>query len=294
MRLQRAPFTARLRPIMHSDAPTPSIAIAVTEPAYAAPSETLARRLHLPTCNGVSCNEYAFVLHYVRRDDRAVLQIQAHGPDAPGPLHVDFVHGALAYRQRRAGHTREPLGRAIGIKTRSLAMSVIDATGGLGRDAFMLACLGCDVTVIERAPVTAALLRDGLTRATAEPGTTEIVARLRLIEGEAADHLARLDEAARPDVVYLDPMYPERGKSALVKKEMRYLRALVGDDLDAPTLLTAALRVARRRVVVKRPRLAEALAGPAPSATQTGSTTRFDIYVTTPAQDAMNKPSFMR
>jgi len=272
---------------MHTDGLTPSLAIAATEPVFDVASEGLARQLRLPICDreGRACTDYEFVLHYTRRDDRPVLQIRANGPHAPGPLYVDFVHGALGYRKRQAGHAREPLARAVGLKNRLLAPSVIDATGGLGRDAFMLACLGCRVTVVERAPVMAALLRDGLARAAAEPSTAEIAAHLQLIENDAVHYLTQLDEAARPDVVYLDPMYPERGKSALVKKEMRYLRALVGDDLDAPALLAAALRVARRRVVVKRPRLAAAVAGPPPSTTLAGSTTRFDIYLTAPARD---------
>jgi len=274
---------------MHTGDLTPSLAIAATEPVFDVASEGIARQLRLPICDrgGHACTDYEFVLHYARRDDRPrpVLQIRANGPHAPGPLYVDFVHGALGYRKRQAGHAREPLARAVGLKNRLLAPSVIDATGGLGRDAFMLACLGCRVTVIERAPVMAALLRDGLARAAAEPSTAEIAAHLQLIEDDAVHYLTQLDEAARPNVVYLDPMYPERGKSALVKKEMRYLRALVGDDLDAPALLAAALRVARRRVVVKRPRLAAALVGPPPSTTLAGSTTRFDIYLTAPARD---------
>lgn len=285
--MQRTAFAARLRLIMHGATPIPSLAIAIAEPTFTAASEALAQQLGLPLCDhgATARSEYAFVLHYVQRDEQPVLQIQANGPDAPGPLYVDFAHGPLGYRKRQAGHAREPLARAVGIKNSPRATSVMDATGGLGRDAFMLARLGCRVTVIERAPIMAALLRDGLFRVRTVPGTAEVVARMHLIEGDAADYLARLDEAARPDVVYLDPMYPERSKSALVKKEMRYLRALVGDDIDAPTLLIAALRVARRRVVVKRSRLAQALAGPPPSTTQTGSTTRFDIYVTAPARD---------
>ena len=81
-----------------------------------------------------------------------------------------------------------------------------------------------------------------------------------------------------PQVVYLDPMFPHREKSALVKKEMRALRPLVGDDDDASALLDAARRLASHRVVVKRPRHAEALGGVAPAHMLEGASSRFDIY----------------
>ena len=257
-----------------------SLAVAAADPAFTAAAVALAAQLRLPYwTDGGNPNEYAFILNYTRRDGEPLLQLEARGADAPGPLYVDFVGGQLGYRQRQAGHAREPLARAVGLKNRLLAPDVLDATGGLGRDAFMLARLGCRVTMLERAPVMAALLRDGLARAAADAGTAAVVERIDLIGADAVTYLAQLGEAQRPEVIYLDPMYPHRDKSALVKKEMRYLRSLVGDDLDAPALLAAARLVARRRVVVKRPRLADALAGPPPSSTLMGSTTRFDIYL---------------
>ncbi len=261
------------------------IAVAATDPAYAERAAQLALGLGLPRCDEAASPQdtvYRYVLSYVSGEQGAVLQLQARGPDAPGPLYVDFVSGTLGYRQRQAGHAHEPLARAVGIKNRLTAPSVVDATAGLGRDAFMLACLGCRVTLLERSPIIAALLRDGIERARDLPAGAAVIARMHLLNGDAAAYLAALTEEDRPDVAYLDPMYPGRDKSALVKKEMRYLRAVVGDDLDAPALLAAALRGARRRVVVKRPRLAAALAGPPPSSTLMGSTTRFDIYLAAP------------
>lgn len=262
-----------------------AIAVAASDAALAGQSRALADKLGLPYCEA-DTGGYDYILRYVQREETTVLQVQTQGEAAPGPLHVDFVGGALGYRQRRVSQAREPLARAVGIKQRLRAPAVIDATGGLGRDAYVLANLGCRVILLERAPVLAALLRDGLARAAAAAHVAPVIARIEFVEAEAAAYLAALPAAARPDVVYLDPMYPERGKSALVKKEMRYLRGLVGDDLDAPALLAAALRAARLRVVVKRPRLAPALAGPAPSTTLPGSTTRFDIYLTAPAQSS--------
>ena len=207
------------------------------------------------------------------------LSLALTGPEAPGPIRVDFVTGRLGYRQARISLRSEPLARAVGIKGESRP-DVVDATAGLGRDGFVLASLGCQVTLLEREPVIAALLADGLERAARETDLEETVARMHLVPGNARDWLSDLDEDSRPEVVYLDPMYPHRDKSALVKKEMRVFRALVGDDTDADGLLEAALKAARRRVVVKRPTRAEPLGGHKPSHHIPGKTTRFDVYLT--------------
>nr|WP_077277836.1 class I SAM-dependent methyltransferase [Thioalkalivibrio denitrificans] len=206
------------------------------------------------------------------------LTLSLTGPDAPGPIRVDFVAGQFGYRQSRISLRSEPLARAVGIRGHDRP-SVLDATAGLGRDAFVLATLGCDVVLVEREPVIAALLRDGMERAAAEPDLAGTMARMRCVQGHAPDILRGLGHAQRPDVVYLDPMYPHRDKSALVKKEMRVFRALVGDDEDAPEILTAALEVAKRRVVVKRPARAAPLGGREPNHRIPGKTTRFDVYV---------------
>jgi 16S rRNA (guanine1516-N2)-methyltransferase len=117
--------------------------------------------------------------------------------------------------------------------------------------------MGCRVTLLERSPAIAALLADGLERAAASPALAHLIReRISLHHTDAVQWLEAAPPEARPHVVYLDPMYPERHKSALVKKAMRVFRDLVGDDPDAAVLLEAALGRARRRVVVKRPRRA--------------------------------------
>lgn len=193
-----------------------------------------------------------------------------------GPVYVDFVSGTLGYRRRHGGGRKQALAKAIGLKHGAMP-SVIDATAGLGRDAFVLASLGCQVQMIERSPVVAALLHDGLQRAKKNPEIGPIInERLQLIYHDAQFWLLQLSE--QPEVIYLDPMYPHRQKSALVKKEMRLFRALVGDDLDTAALLKTALISASRRVVVKRPKLAPALAGRQPSFCIKSENTRFDVY----------------
>jgi 16S rRNA (guanine1516-N2)-methyltransferase len=254
-----------------------SVAVSADDPACFAAADALARELGLPRCAS-PCADFAHVLHYNAGVRPVRLELCATVRDAAGPVYVEFTAGTLGFRLRHGSRGKEPLARAVGLKGATMP-TVLDATAGLGRDAFILAALGCRVRMIERSPLIAALLRDGLQRAAADPTTRDAAERLCLQVGDAVAAMAALAEDARPDVVYLDPMYPHRGKSALVKKEMRRLRAVVGEDADAPQLLATALRTAGRRVVVKRPRLAPSLPGAVPSHTLTGSTTRFDLYL---------------
>ena len=204
------------------------------------------------------------------------LQFVELGAQAAGPIRVDFISGAVAHRRLFGGGSGQMIAKAVGIAP-GIRPTMIDATAGLGRDAFVLAELGCAMTLIERQPLIAALLEDGLQRASADPEVGPIVARMKLLCGNAIELLSAWNDE-EPQVIYLDPMFPHRDKSALVKKEMRLFRPLAGDDDDAPALLDAALALATHRVVVKRPRKAPAIAGKPPGYTLEGKSSRFDIY----------------
>ncbi|QLF92153.1 class I SAM-dependent methyltransferase [Pseudomonas sp. ABC1] len=204
------------------------------------------------------------------------LQLLELGPQAPGAVRVDFVEGAVAHRRQFGGGSGQMIAKAVGIAP-GIRPRVLDATAGLGRDAFVLATLGCEVRMIERQPLVAALLEDGLARAAQSADVQDIMQRMALLPGNAIE-LMRDWSDEPPQVVYLDPMFPHRDKSALVKKEMRLFRPFVGDDLDAPALLAEALRLASHRVVVKRPRKAPALEGAEPSYRLEGKSSRYDIY----------------
>jgi len=198
---------------------------------------------------------------------------------AAGPVFVDFGGGALDYRRRHSHGRKQPLARACGLKP-GHNPRILDATAGLGRDGFLLAGLGCEVQLLERSPVIAALLADGLRRAAQDVNLAELLAgRLTLTQADARCWLPSLAAAERPAVIYLDPMYPHRQKTALVKKDMRIFRSLLGNDEDAPDLLAAALACATARVVVKRPKGAEPVRGPAPSLHIASPNTRFDVYL---------------
>ena len=204
------------------------------------------------------------------------LQFVELGPQAPGAVRVDFVEGAVAHRRLFGGGTGQMIAKAVGVQP-GVRPQVLDATAGLGRDAFVLASLGCSMTLIERQPLIAALLEDGLMRARQSAEVAPIAAQMRLLQGNAIELLSAWTDEA-PQVIYLDPMFPHRDKSALVKKEMRLFRPLVGDDLDAPALLAAALALASHRVVVKRPRKAPCIEGAKPSYVLEGKSSRYDIY----------------
>lgn len=194
---------------------------------------------------------------------------------AAGPVYVDFIRGATAFRGAGASR-RQPIGRAVGLDRGF--RSVVDATAGLARDAFLLACLGCEVLAIERSPVLAALVQDGLTRGIADGGAPlgEVLNRITLVVDDARQVLGSMAESQRPDVVYLDPMYPT-GRRRLPKKEMQVCRRLVGSDEDSGSLLEVARAVARRRVVVKRHPTAAALV-PAVAMSYEGKRACFDVY----------------
>ncbi len=161
--------------------------------------------------------------------------------------------------------------------TKGQTPSVIDATAGLGRDAFLLASLGAQVTLIERADAVHAALQEGLAKAReAGPPYTEIIERMTLLHGDARELLQNY----QPDVILVDPMHPPRGNSALVKKEMRQLRQLVGADPDALELMQAALAAANKRVVLKWPLRADPMPGLiAPSHQILGKSTRYDVFM---------------
>ena len=196
-----------------------------------------------------------------------------------GPVFIDFIGGKKNHRRQFGGGKGQPLARAIGIQQET-PPTILDATAGMGGDAFVFASLGCEVLMVERSPIVSALLQDALERANntpdLEPEVSDIVQRLSLVNADSADYLL----SARPDVdvIYMDPMYPEKKKAASAKKEMKALQNLVGPDMDSEKLLDAALRTAKQRVVVKRPAKAPTINGIQPNSEINSPNTRYDIY----------------
>lgn len=198
-------------------------------------------------------------------------------PEAPKErIRADFVRGRTAYRLESMQGTRQPLLEAVGFRS-GAELSVLDATAGLGGDGLLLARAGCRVVLCERAPAMAALLEDGLDRArlAGESGLEEVIARRVVLRFMDARGLLQTGE--RFDVIHLDPMFPPRQKSALVKKEMRLARLVAHEgESELPELL-ALCRAAAARVVVKRPLRAPPLADGYARQLR-GRSIRYDIY----------------
>lgn len=194
-------------------------------------------------------------------------------------VQVDFADPAIQYRRNHGGGKQEAIAKAVGLKGKQ-SLRVLDATAGLGRDAFVLACLGCELTLLERSPVVAALLQDGLSRAANHPELGQwLPQQMQLLPGNSIQQLAQWPQDA-PQVIYLDPMFPHRKKSAMVKKEMRWFQTLLGHDPDADHLLPPALALATERVVVKRPASAPLLNQTPCTMSITSKKHRFDVYIT--------------
>jgi 16S rRNA (guanine1516-N2)-methyltransferase len=193
------------------------------------------------------------------------------------PFCIDFSSGKYDHRRKFGGGRGQPLAKAVGLK-QGQNPSVIDATAGFARDAFVLASLGCTVTMLEQNAIMAALLADALSRATQNADIADITARMQIHHSNAIAFLT--ENSITADVIYMDPMYPTREKSALVKKDMQLLHQLAGADTEGAELLAIARQKAGKRVVVKRPKGAEFVGEQKPSASIQSKNTRFDIYPT--------------
>lgn len=197
-------------------------------------------------------------------------------PKTPSPLFIDFVGGAVGHRLRMGEGKSQALPKAAGFKNGHVPQ-IVDATAGLGRDGFLLASLGAHVTLIERADALHAALADAIARAHAAGGRyAEAAARMTLIHGDSITLLPTMT----PETILVDPMHPPRRGTALVKKDMRILRDIVGADTDQTALMQAALAAAQKRVVLKWPVYGEPMPGiPAASHQIIGKNTRYDVFM---------------
>ncbi len=219
-------------------------------------------------------------------------------PELPEGLSLERVNGALTLvstdglsmcgdftrdlrRLRPANLSHELLVRAARVRGVEHPRA-FDATAGMGEDSLLLAAAGFEVTLYEHDAVIAALLQDALDRAARVPELVPVVARMSLVQGdsvEALRELANADETLRPDVVLLDPMFPERRKSASVKKKAQLLQRLERPAQDEREMLDAAIAARPRKVVIKRPLKGQLLAGMKPSYQISGKAVRYDVIV---------------
>ncbi len=254
--------------------PSIKLVVASDDPAALRRARRLATQLGLSSWNrGTDDDAYSL------RIDRDRVELLAPRSQGFRPFSIDFGPRGAAGRIQRSNRRNEPLIRAVGAR-QATSYRVVDATPGLGRDAMLLAAYGFRVTLVERSPVVVALLDDALCRAAmAAPQWRMAAQRLTLRSGDSIRWLSALPPAGRPDVVYLDPMFPQRRKSALVRKEMRILQAIVGEDRDSGQLMEVALERARHRVVVKRPKGSNCLGDVRPDHVIDSKSVRYDVYL---------------
>jgi len=256
----------------------PAIAVCAQpphDPAAQCYANELAAELNLPLIDAAAPGDVELLL--TAHAHRLELHVVGGEAELRGgrPILVNLLQVDTRSPAGRRG--RQPIARAVGLVARKEAgrspPRVLDATAGYGEDAWLLASLGCSVIAVERSPIVAALLRDGLRRAAQV--APSIAARIELRLGDSKTLAPLMDEV---DVVYLDPMFPG-GRKTVERKPMRVLRKLVGADEDADDLLRAALARKVHRVVVKRPLRAAVVAGVTPTVTHKGRAMRYDVYV---------------
>ena len=153
---------------------------------------------------------------------------------------------------------------------------VLDMTAGLGQDALTLAGQGHKVTALEQNPYVFILLKQGLLQAK-QAGLSKIISNITPIFGDAVTVTV---SKGMFDVIYLDPMFPVRQKTAKAKKNMQLLKMLISHSTENDFLLfDRALSLNGKKVIVKRPRVAAFLANKMPTSQLIGKSSRFDIYV---------------
>lgn len=249
---------------------------------YAADASTLAAAIAFAEKLNVQCfsyqntpDPYLLTFPFVFVYEGSLAQIIQTGKSAPGPVTASFLQGKTTHRLKFGGGKGQMIAKAVGLN-KGVSPTILDATAGLAQDAFVLASLGCEITLLERSPIIAELIESALREA---QGTEiqNITARMHLNSVDACAWLSE-QEGKVADVIYLDPMYPHRDKSALVKKEMRLFHTLVGESADDSVILAKALQKARYRVVVKRPRKGDPIQGQQPAHQILGKSCRYDIY----------------
>lgn len=194
-----------------------------------------------------------------------------------GQLSIRGDLSNMIKRVKQSNLERELLVRVSKIKNQSGGLIAVDATAGMGEDSILLAAAGFYVHLYEYDPVIAALLEDALKRAAFIPELSHIVAHMELHQEDSIEALNNMP--IKPDVVLLDPMFPTRQKSALVKKKFQLLQRLEQPCSDENELLEAAKKVHPKKIVIKRPAKGPFLAGMKPSHSLEGKAIRYDCIV---------------
>ena len=215
--------------------------------------------------------------------DAQGLTLQGDGLSMQG----DFHH--MIPRLKPGNLSREFLVKTSKLKNLGEHPIAIDATAGMGEDSLLLAAAGYTVYLYELNPVIAALLQDTVRRAADIPELAPIVARMHVMPGDSiqamkedsrTDSIRYMEEVpdSKPDLILLDPMFPARKKSGLIKKKFQLLQRLEQPCSDERELMEAAIQADPRRILVKRPLKGPYLAGCKPDYSIQGKAIRYDCY----------------
>lgn len=191
------------------------------------------------------------------------------------PFSINFSSNNFIRRKNQANS--QDIIKAIGIKGSLVKPKILDTTAGQGRDSFILASLGCNITLLERNKVIYLLLKNAVDNAKNNDELKNIVKNMTIINQDSVEFLENNNDFF--DVIYVDPMFPKSNKSRLVKKDMQIFREIVGDDLDSSKILDSALKSNTKRVVVKRMNKSDFLDNKKPNFSIKGTSIRFDVYI---------------
>lgn len=224
--------------------------------------KALASKVNAPICDIPGENLTLFV-------DKNGISLTGYGLSYRG----DFEKMLQRVTGGRVQH--EMLARVA--KTKEEHPVAVDATAGMGEDSILLAACGYEVTMYEQNPVIAALLKDAMQRAKNHPVLGELIERMHLIEGNSIELLPQMTD--KPDIIYLDPMFPARQKSGLINKKLQLIQKLEHPCFEEDTLLEIAMKMKPKKIVIKRPLKGTNLAGKKPSYTIKGKAIRYDCIV---------------
>ncbi len=223
----------------------------------------------------ITGDNFSFCWQESPRYTSPILKLQDNRHEKFSPIYIDFLDLLQQFKRQSGMGKNQLIARAVGFKNRGL--KVFDATAGLGKDAFLLRYLGCEVTAFESSPVIFALLKNAVVRAKEVSELQPLMDGLDFKLGNSLEVLKALEPDQFPQVVYLDPMYPDLSKTSLAKKEMQILRELIGGADNSEALLEVSLLRAQQRVVIKRPLKAKKIMGPIIHS-YVGRAARYDCY----------------
>lgn len=213
-----------------------------------------------------------------KEQDNMVLCLDENGLSLlKGGLTIRGDFTAMKKRLNMANLQHEMLIKAAKLKNPGERPTAIDATAGLGEDSILLAAAGFYVKMYERDEIIAALLEDAIERAAKDDMLAEIVSRMELIHGDSIEDMKTCDW--KPDIIYLDPMFPARSKSGLIKKKFQLLQQLESPCEEGEEMVKAAQAAKPRKIIIKRPAKGEYLAGIKPNHSIEGKAIRYDCLV---------------